>query len=315
MDRQNTRPTGTVMDKFKTAILAPGTRNYLGTILPASVAKYLTPDRMARVALATISRTPALWQCKPESIVRAIVDAASVGLEPTGGVLAHGYLVPYGQECQFIIGYQGLVELARRSGNFEHLEANPVFAKDKLTLRYGFNADFSHEPYMGEGERGPMVGAYCLALFKGGERHVTYMTKGDIDKRRAASKAGSSGPWKQWYEEMAIKTVIKKAAKLWPKTVEIADALDKDERAENFEAMPVFDAIGLDEAPAPILAPAANTRSDQLVEKIKASEKAANEVQAAANEYVADAKADAEAEEVPWAKYAEAPAPDVDKAS
>lgn len=212
------------MTRVTHAIKAPATQKFILESVPTTMRKYLTPERMEKVALNCISKNPGLLNCSPQSLVRSICEAASLGLEPTGGVLGHGYLVPYGKECQFLVSYAGLVELARRSGEFQHLEANCVFANDSLTLRYGFNADFSHEPCL-RGDRGEMIGAYCLALFKNGERIVTWMSKEDIDKRRKLSRGSV---WTQWYEEMAIKTVIKRAAKLWPKTPEVCRALEME---------------------------------------------------------------------------------------
>jgi len=226
---------------------------------------------MTRVCLASVKKTPGLWNCTPESIVRSIIDAASLGLEPVGGPLGHGYLVPYKDQCQFIISYQGLVELARRSGEFKNLEANCVYENDKLVLRYGFERTFIHEPYIGAKDRGNLIGAYCLAVFTNGEQHVTYMSKADIEKRREASRAKDTGPWRDWYDEMCLKTVIKKAAKLWPKTPDIATAFAIDEGAGSdagvSAAKEIFDAE-LESATPPEPEPPKQSRADKLAEKM-----------------------------------------------
>jgi recombination protein RecT len=257
------------------ALMSANTQKFISDALPQTVRKYLTPERMGRVVLAAFSKTPALWSCTPASIVRSVVDAATLGLEPVGGALAHGYLVPYGNECQFIISYQGLIELARRSGEFRNLEANVVYERDKLVLRYGFNGTFEHEPYIGSEDRGKVVGAYCMALFKNDERHVTWMSMADIEKRRAASQPGSrgKGPWADWAEEMAVKTVIKKAAKLWPKTAELAAAISIDEGVPSDKAAECIeaefgegDAAVVEAVAAP---PKPTTATGRLAAKIK----------------------------------------------
>lgn len=252
------------------ALMGANTQKYIADALPQTVKKYLTPERMARVVLATFQKTPLLWECTPASIVRSVVDAASLGLEPVGGTLAHGYLVPYKTECQFIIGYQGLIELARRSGEFKSLEANPVYENDKLTIRYGFDGTFSHEPCL-RGKRGELIGAYCMATFgQNDERHVTWMSKEDIEKRRETSPTGARnrGPWSDWYDEMAVKTVIKKAAKLWPKTPEITQGLSIDEGGHSDLGAKIFEA-NLEPAEAEPKQ-ARKSSTDRLLDKMQA---------------------------------------------
>jgi recombination protein RecT len=259
-----TKPAGNAMSMFNAKLVQPSTQRYISDALPQTVKKYLTPDRMSKLALSVFSRTPALWKCTPESLIRSIVECASLGLEPTGGALAQAYLVPYGSECQLVIAYQGMIELARRSGEFQTLDANAVYARDKLVLRYGFDADFSHEPYMGEEDRGELVGAYCIARFKNGEKSVAYMRKEDIEKRRMTSQVGRNGrgPWSDWYAEMAVKTVIKKAAKMWPKTSELAAVMER--------AIDVDRDSSVGSAPVALPAVVDVDRSDSLADKVGA---------------------------------------------
>src|SRR6185437_2021004 len=90
--------------------------------IKALLPKHLTPERMLKIALSTTARTPALLACTPQSIVLAVMQAAELGLEP-GGLLGESYLVPYGSEAKLIVGYRGLVALARRSGTLASIEA------------------------------------------------------------------------------------------------------------------------------------------------------------------------------------------------
>ena len=75
--------------------------------------KHLTPDRMARVTLTAIIKTPALMNCTPESLLQAMMLCSQAGLEPDGR-LAH--LIPYGNVVTVIFDYKGLVTLALRNG-------------------------------------------------------------------------------------------------------------------------------------------------------------------------------------------------------
>lgn len=269
------KPNENIFKNVRDALMGANTLKFIGEALPPGVRQHLAPARMARIAFTAFQRTPLLWSCSPSSIVRSVIDASSVGLEPVGGPLAHGYLVPYKNECVFQIGYQGFIEIARRSGEFKGIEANPVYANDKLTLRYGFQADFCHEPTLC-GPRGEIIGAYCMvSLLQSSDRIVTWMPKEDIDKRREASKnQRDDGPWNQWYDEMALKTVIRKAAKLWPKTPEFSQAMAIDDGASSDAAIQFMDAeLGADESIRPTASaepPPRKPSTDRLLAKMQA---------------------------------------------
>lgn len=216
--------------------------------LPATVRKYLTPERLTKITLAAISRSPQLLECTPESILRSVMDAAQLGLEP-GGPLGQAYLVPYRNkgraEAQLIIGYRGLIALARRSGTIESVAAHVVFSRDSFECNLATGV-LSHAPYMAAlpdaaaqmsdadidaaCDRGKPVAVYCVARFVGGGQHVDVMTMADVERVRRRSKASDSGPWVTDFLEMARKTVVRRAAKYWPLSTELADAMDREDQ-------------------------------------------------------------------------------------
>jgi recombination protein RecT len=196
--------------------------------------KHMSADRLMRIAIAACSRTPALLQCTPMSVLNAVMQGAQLGLEP-GGPLGDAYLVPYKDQCQFIPGYRGLISLARRSGQIQSIEAHVVHAKDKFTCRYGLDSKLEHEPDWSE-DPGPVVAVYAVAKLKDGGTQCEVMTKTQVDKIRARSKASGSGPWVSDYEEMARKTVVRRLCKYLPLSVELAQALEADSSAEDDSA-------------------------------------------------------------------------------
>lgn len=105
----------------------------------------LTPERLARIAITTLRTTPALMRCSVPSLLGALVQCAQLGLEPDPR-LGLAYLVPYGQDAQLIIGYRGLIHLARRSGEVASVEAHVVYDRDEFTCRYGADGTLSHTP-------------------------------------------------------------------------------------------------------------------------------------------------------------------------
>lgn len=228
-------------------ITSPETANKL----KMQMASHVTPERLTRVAWGAMMKTPKLMQATPESVMYCIAECARIGLEPA---LGRVYFIPFDNtdkktgakktECQFIIGYQGLMDLARRSGIVSSINARCVYENEKFTYFISVEApEMRHEPML-VGEKGKLLGAYCIARFKDGGSHVEWMTKGEIDKIRERSKAKNSGPWVSDYDAMALKTVIRRAAKFWPLTTaspEFADALtasDEEILDVEFEEQP-----------------------------------------------------------------------------
>jgi recombination protein RecT len=199
----------------------------------AVIPKHIDVDRLVRVTIASINKTPALLNCTQDSLLNAIMIAAQLGVEPTG-VLGSAYLVPYGTECTLIVGYRGLIDLARRSGQIESIEAHVVHDNDRFTLKYGLEPVLEHEPAWA-GDPGPVKAVYAIAKLKDGGKQIEVMTKQQVDAIRAKSKAGTKGPWVDHYEEMARKTVVRRICKYLPLTPELADAFALDEEGDQLE--------------------------------------------------------------------------------
>jgi len=207
---------------FKT--LLEGKRDQLAQLVP----KHLTVERLMKVAVGALMKSPNLQKCTPTSLMNCFIGAAEVGLEP-GGVLGHAYLVPYGDTATFIIGYRGLIELMRRSGELASIRCVVVHEKDTFKLTEGIEQTIKHEPFLA-GDAGPLKFVYCVAKLKDGSVQVELMTRHQIEEIRKRSRAGQSGPWVTDFEEMAKKTVLRRAAKYLPvaserfqKAIEIDD--------------------------------------------------------------------------------------------
>lgn len=198
--------------------------------------KHMTSDRLARIALTEIRKVPTLAKCDQTSFLGAIMQCAQLGLEP-GGALGHAYLLPFENrkkgitEVQFIVGYRGMIDLARRSGQIVSLTARTVHENDEFSYQYGLNEDLKHVP--ATGDRGALLYVYAVAKLKDGGVQFEVMSRSDVDKVRAQSKAGNYGPWQTHYDEMAKKTVIRRLFKYLPVSIELATAVTMDEKAES----------------------------------------------------------------------------------
>lgn len=173
----------------------------------------------SQFALQAVTKNPYLQKCNLETIKNAVINIASVGLtlNPADG---YAYLVPeYNkaanqQECQLRVSFKGLIKIANDSGAIKWVKADVVKANDKFTYR-GINELPIHEmnPFA---DRGETIGVYCIAKTCENDYLVDMIPKAEIDLIRSCAKTDMV--WGKWYDEMAKKAVIKRAAKQWPKS-------------------------------------------------------------------------------------------------
>lgn len=202
---------------------------------------HLNGDRMARIALTCFRTTPKLGECDPRSVFAAVIQASQLGLEP--GIMGQAYLIPYGKNCNLIPGYQGLIELARRSGQIVSLYAHVVREKDEFDYTLGVDKTLTHKPSHAE-NAGEIIGAYAVAKLKDGGIEFEFMSRAQIDRiMRATQSKGASGPWKDHYEEMCRKTVVRRLFKWLPKSVELATALTLDDNSDRDQHLNIEQAI------------------------------------------------------------------------
>lgn len=202
--------------------------------LPAN----LTPDRFQRIVLTAISSNPKLQECTPQSFLGAMMTAAQLGIEPNTP-LGLGYLLPrkakrdgqYVDECTFQLGYKGLIDLAYRSGEVVNIGAHTVYANDKFRVVLGLDATIEHEPVLTD--RGEPIAFYAYYKTRSGAYGFEVMSVEDAREHAKrfseAVKRGWSSPWDTNFEEMAKKTVLKKALKYAPLSTEVAGKVAMDE--------------------------------------------------------------------------------------
>ena len=197
----------------------------------------ITPERFTRIALSATSNNPELTQCTPISFISALLNAAQLGLEPNTP-LGQAYLIPYKNkgklECQFQIGYKGLIDLAYRNGDMQTIQAHTVYSNDEFDFSYGLNGTLVHKP--AKENRGEPVYFYGFFKTTNGGYSYNVMSKENMDEyAKNYSKAfGSSfSPWKTNYKSMAKKTVLKQALKYAPIKTDLARCLTTDMSIKN----------------------------------------------------------------------------------
>lgn len=214
--------------------------------IAAVLPKHVTADRLMKIALSLTSKDGNLLACNQMSVLRCVVGAASVGLE-VGGLLGEAYLVPFKGECTLIIGYKGLIKLARQSGEIKSIRARVVYKADEFQVEYGLRETITHKPNLESQDLKDedIVAVYAIAEYKDGEPQFEVMTRAQVDKIRGRSASANSGPWVTDYAEMAKKTVIRRLSKVMPLSPEKAQAYTQaiahENASDNGEKSPIID--------------------------------------------------------------------------
>lgn len=190
--------------------------------------------QLVRDSLTVLSANPGLAGCEPMTVLGGLMTMAQLGLRP--GVLGHGWLIPFKGKAQLVIGYQGLLELAHRSGQIASIQAHVVHEADAFSYAFGLNERLDHTP--AAGARGEATHYYCVVKSQSGGVYWDVITRAEAEEHRdrfamAKSRDGRVvGPWRDHFDSMALKTVIKRVLKMAPRSTEIATALGADESAQ-----------------------------------------------------------------------------------
>ena len=155
------------------------------------------------------------------SLQNAIINVAAIGisLNPAN---KHAYLVPRDGMVCLDVSYMGLMHLAVKSGSIEWGQAKLVYENDHYE-NVGIDKPPIHKQQTFK-DKGPIIGAYCTVKLKTGDFLTEEMDMAAIEKIKSTSKA-ANGPWKTFPEEMMRKTVVKRAAKYWPTSDRVNEAV------------------------------------------------------------------------------------------
>lgn len=237
---------------LKNTMLSP----HFQASLKATLPKHVSADKIVRLVMGSFQTNPKLLECTPESILFSVMQSAALGLEPSGGVLGQGYLVPFYSSkdrrflCQFIPGYRGLCKLARQSGEVQQIWAEVVYEKDQFTYSMGLSPDIKHVRNDKEADPGPMTHVYAVARFTDGTPQFIVMNRREVEAIKKSTKSKDKqgnifGPWADHEPEMWKKTAIRRLCKQLPLSVEAQTLMQQTESndgvsmlAAAFEALP-----------------------------------------------------------------------------
>jgi recombination protein RecT len=164
-------------------------------------------------------------QKNPVSVQNALRNAAAIGvsLNPAS---KNAYLVPRGGAICLDISYMGLLHLAMSTGSIEFGQSKLVYANDTYENQGIDQAPLHRSNTFGD--RGELVGAYCVVRTSTGAYLTEEMSVTELLKIKERSESGrqNKGPWHTDFHEMCRKTVVKRAAKMWPKVDRLHNAIE-----------------------------------------------------------------------------------------
>lgn len=207
----------------------------MGPAIQQALPAHINADRMSRIALTALRTTPKLVECSSGSFLGSILQSAQLGLE-VNTPLGHAYLIPFENrragttDCQLIIGYQGMLDLARRSGEVSTIYGHCVYEGDIFEHELGTSPRIHHVP---QHESEELTHVYAVAKLKGSDEPIfTVLTRSEVEKYRARSRAKNFGPWRDDYDAMALKTAVRRLFRWLPKSSEMARAAAVEQAPE-----------------------------------------------------------------------------------
>lgn len=220
--------TRTNVEQVCTTIAKPEFKARLQAALPPGI----DADRFQRVVLTAIQQNPDIANGDRQSLYNAALRAAADGLVPDG---REGAFVIMGGKPTWMPMVGGIIKRLATAGI--SIDAQVVYENDDFEQQLGDEASIHHKaPKLGT-PRGAPLGAYAIARLPNGMVMREVMDFDQIEQVRAASRSGNGGPWKQWWTEMARKTVIRRLAKRLPiLDPKLAETIQRDDDLYDFAA-------------------------------------------------------------------------------
>ncbi len=197
----------------------------------AALPTHIPAERFTRVLITAVTNNPSLLtKVDRRTLFNAAMRAAQDGLMPDG---REGAIVEFAGKAQWMPMIAGLRKKVRNSGEIATWEAHVVFENDAFEFELGDNPFIMHKPALTD--RGKPILAYSIAVLKTGEKSREVMSIAEIEKVRSASRSKGSGPWTQWWEEMARKTVARRHSKVLPMSSDLDELFRRDEDDDESE--------------------------------------------------------------------------------
>ncbi len=194
----------------------------------AALPPQVRPEKFLGVVLTGLRLNEQLQNADRTTLYGACLKCAQDGLLPDGREAA---LVLFGDKVQYMPMLGGMLKKVRNSGEIAKISVQVVYSLDEFDYSLGDDDRLTHKPAMGD--RGEPIAAYAIAWLRNGERYCEVMSRDQIEKVRSVSRAKNNGPWRDWWDEMARKTVFRRLAKWLPQSTDLQQVLEHDN--ENYD--------------------------------------------------------------------------------
>ncbi|UYW33667.1 recombinase RecT [Methylorubrum extorquens] len=198
--------------------------------ISAALPPHIPAERFIRVVITAVQGDPALLDADRKTLFEASMRAAQDGLLPDK---REGALVIFKGRVQWMPMIGGILKKVRNSGELVSIGAHIAYENDRFAYVLGDEERIEHEPKL-DGDRGKPRAAYAIAKTKDGGIYREVMSLGEIEKVRKVSRAANNGPWVEWWEEMARKTVLRRLSKRLPMSTDLDDLIRRDDDLYDF---------------------------------------------------------------------------------
>lgn len=235
--------------------------------IEAVMPRHMSSERMFQMAVSAYNHDPKLAKCDIASFLSCVMKCSVLGLEPSSvDGLGRAYILPYYNgkkkryEATFMLGYKGMIDLARRSGEIESISARAVYDGDEFEYEFGLDEKLRHVPTATERTPDKLTHAYCVAKFTNGGHYIDVMTRAELDAVRCRSQAKDSGPWVTDFEAMCRKSPVRRSFPYLPVSIEAQIAAASDDTDGGFTEQIIGSGALLPE-PVPSQAPESDSKA------------------------------------------------------
>jgi recombination protein RecT len=213
------------VDVFKSQVM--NRESEFRMALPA----HIPVERFMRVVNTAVTGNPDLLTADRVTLFQSAMKAAQDGLLPDG---RDGALVIFAGKVQWMPMIGGILKKVRNSGELLSISAYVAYSNDEFEYSLGDEERITHRPALDDRGRPRLV--YAIAKTKDGGIYREVMTVAEVEKVRAVSRAKNAGPWKDWWDEMARKTVLRRLSKRLPMSSDLDDLVRRDDELYEFDA-------------------------------------------------------------------------------
>lgn len=173
----------------------------------------------------TTDKKPVLTACTQESIANALLEMVTQGLNPNKNQC---YFIPYGNKLNFQRSYLGTVAITKRMPGVKDIKAYALYKGDEFETEFDVLSGRlnikNYKPKMENVSKENLIGAFALIIGENEILHLEVMTMEQIKTAwNQGTMKGNSPAHRNFSEEMAKKTVINRACKMYANTSDDSD--------------------------------------------------------------------------------------------